>query len=166
MNNEGLCTGTVPTMHSSLPEALGTYALLFRIRQPRTIAVGRLGELELRRGWYIYVGSAFGPGGLRGRVGRHLRGGTVRHWHIDYLRAVASVEEVWYTCDPERREHKWAVAMERSGGTAVPMRFGASDCRCRAHLFCFEERPGVEEFADLFYAELQEKKTGLDNPHK
>ncbi len=40
----------------------------------------------LKPGFYIYVGSACGPGGLRARISRHLCGKRKRlHWHIDRI---------------------------------------------------------------------------------
>ena len=51
----------------------GTYALILRASTAQTIQIGRLGDLVMQPGYYIYVGSAFGPGGLAARVGRHLR---------------------------------------------------------------------------------------------
>jgi len=43
-------------------------------------------KLDLLPGYYIYIGSAFGPGGVRARMLRHLRADKPKHWHIDYLR--------------------------------------------------------------------------------
>jgi hypothetical protein len=36
------------------------------------IRVGRLGNLRLQRGYYVYIGSALGPGGVHGRLGHHI----------------------------------------------------------------------------------------------
>lgn len=119
---------------NELPNTPGTYALVFRNHTQRRIPVGALGEVVLMRGYYIYVGSAFGPGGLRARVGRHARIEKTKHWHIDYLRPHLSLIEAWYTSDPEKLEHRWAGLLERELSVAWP-RFGASDCRCPAHLF-------------------------------
>lgn len=73
----------------------GTYALLLRSLASGRVAVGRHGALAVRRGWYVYVGSARGPGGLRGRLLHHLRPAGRPHWHIDYLRQQAAVREIW-----------------------------------------------------------------------
>ena len=64
----------------------GTYALLLRARSGGRIQIGRCGSLAVRPGWYVYVGSAFGPGGLRARLRHHCRLAERPHWHIDYLR--------------------------------------------------------------------------------
>ena len=113
----------------------GTYALLLQTDTPQTIAVGALGELAVGAGRYVYVGSAFGPGGVRARVHRHARGDGATHWHIDYLRAVATLTHVWWTHDDTRRECEWAAALRDRLGATVPLRgFGASDCTCQSHL--------------------------------
>ncbi|MEK7755214.1 MAG: GIY-YIG nuclease family protein [Acidobacteriota bacterium] len=78
----------------------GAYALMLRCRKEARVRVGGLGWMHLRRGFYVYLGSALGPGGVRARVARHLRPPARPHWHIDYLRANAAVEGVWccYDC--------------------------------------------------------------------
>ena len=55
--------------------------------QALEILVGRLGALPVEPGFYVYVGSAFGPGGLERRVGRHATTEKKHRWHIDYLTA-------------------------------------------------------------------------------
>ncbi|NIO40364.1 MAG: DUF123 domain-containing protein, partial [Burkholderiales bacterium] len=71
------------------------------------------------------------------------------HWHIDYLRPCAPLEEAWYTNDPRPREHEWAGLFSRSTGASLPFDgFGASDCRCRSHLFRFDRKPSLSNFGD------------------
>ncbi len=48
----------------------GSYALLMENRRCSSILVGALGEVEFKRGFYVYIGSAFGPGGVDARVRR------------------------------------------------------------------------------------------------
>ena len=119
----------------------GTYALVLRSSSTRAIRIGRLGVLALRPGYYVYIGSAFGPGGLRARIAHHARRTPLPHWHIDYLRRHTRIESVGYCCG-ERREHEFAAAIRALPGTAVPMRgFGSSDCGCETHLFWFTFMP-------------------------
>ncbi len=113
---------------------------MFRNANPRTVRVGALGPVSLAPGFFVYVGSAFGPGGIRARVARHARANKRAHWHIDYVRRHFALEEVWLTTAPVRREHDWAHRLGRHLESAVP-RFGASDCRCASHLFFSGERP-------------------------
>jgi Uri superfamily endonuclease len=125
----------------------GTYALILSALRPFSILIGRLGRLSGGCGFYVYVGSAFGPGGLLARVTRHCREVKPLHWHIDYLRQAVSLVETWYTTDALSREHAWARVFLDMPGAAVPAPgFGASDCRCRAHLFYLGTAPDFETY--------------------
>ena len=42
----------------------GTYALMFKCATPFQAVAGKFGPVFLSTGYWIYVGSAFGPGGL------------------------------------------------------------------------------------------------------
>lgn len=125
----------------------GTYALILRARSAQRVRIGALGHLGLRPGVYVYVGSAFGPGGVRARLKHHLSHSPSPHWHIDYLRRATELDQVWYTHDPVRREHAWADLFRSARGAVIPLRgFGASDCRCASHLFYFESPPDFPTF--------------------
>ena len=131
-----------------LPDGPGTYVLILRLPRLATIAVGRLGRFQFPPGWYAYVGSARGPGGLAARVARHLRSPKPLHWHVDYLRAAARPEQVWYAAGIRRRECAWAAALSDLPGASIPVpRFGASDCRCPGHLIHFVAHPEPADFA-------------------
>ena len=124
----------------------GTYAIIFRCSGDETIVVGRLGTRKFRSGYYIYVGSALGPGGVRARVLRHHRGETVQHWHIDYLKDRMSFIEAWYSHDCKRREHLWASVMSGLNFSQPWKGFGSSDCGCFSHLFYATARPRLSAF--------------------
>jgi Uri superfamily endonuclease len=133
-------------IESGITAQPGTYALILRALAAQDIQVGRLGRLAVLPGVYVYVGSAFGPGGLMARVGRHQRKPPALHWHIDYLRRVTELVEVWFTYDPIPREHEWADIFRNLPGAMIPLKgFGASDCRCKAHLFYFETEPSEDK---------------------
>ena len=93
------------------PDEKGTYILIACVAQMKRIEVGQLGTFDIVPGFYAYVGSAFGGGGLRARLGHHLEPTTAPHWHIDYLLAIAQPVEVWYTTVGRRLEHRWADLM-------------------------------------------------------
>jgi Uri superfamily endonuclease len=119
----------------------GTYALILQSDSTETIQVGRWGGLELQPGYYIYVGSAFGPGGVRARVSRHLRREVRKHWHIDYLREYVTPVEAWVSYEAEHLEHEWAgVLFGRPEMTPI-QGFGCSDCQCYSHLFFSMDTP-------------------------
>lgn len=108
--------------------------------------IGRLGRLDVEPGVYVYVGSAFGPGGLAARIRHHSWVTERPHWHVDFLRAICPLVEVWFSDAPAREEHAWASAVARMPGAVIPMpRFGSSDCGCAAHLFWFPNRRAFAE---------------------
>lgn len=119
----------------------GTYALILRSRSTATVQVGRWARIGIHPGYYVYVGSAFGPGGVRARVLRHCRKHKRRHWHVDHLSALLSPVCAWYCHASARLEHRWANAFAQMHGfTAVPG-FGCSDCACHSHLFHTRSEP-------------------------
>ncbi len=94
---------------NSLP---GTYALIMKSSEQQTIPVGKLGHLHIEKGFYVYVGSALGNGGICARIRHHMRTAQTLHWHIDYLRVFVCVEAIWYSNDRNHREHRWAHIFE------------------------------------------------------
>src|SRR3990172_11736037 len=92
---------------AELPSDPGTYALHLRLNRSRWVQIGRLGETRFPAGEYVYIGSAFGPGGLRARLGRHVRGDGQPHWHIDALRAIANVCGLCYIVTTQLLECRW-----------------------------------------------------------
>ena len=133
--------------HPRLQSTPGTYALLLSAASDELVQIGRLGQLHVRAGFYVYVGSAFGPGGVRAHLAHHCRPAARPHWHIDYLRVAAHIITIWYTYDTLRREHQWAEVLQRACGASIPLqRFGASDCTCASHLYCLRTRPSWNAF--------------------
>lgn len=119
-----------------LPAGPGTYILVLKLPGRTACRVGALGDQRFKPGMYLYVGSAFGPGGLRARLSRHLEMDKTLHWHIDYLRQQADIQEIWFNLDPGRLEHQAArVLAEREAFSEPVPGFGAADCSCRTHLF-------------------------------
>lgn len=107
-----------------------------------SIQVGRLGQLRLAPGIYLYVGSALGPGGVRARVDRHLRVSKRLHWHIDYLLPAARPSLLFFVYSEQRLEHRWAGQLCKQLQVEIPLAgFGASDCACPAHLIFFAQMP-------------------------
>jgi len=135
----------------TLPAARGTYALYLSLASPCHLELGASGSHDFPASGYVYLGSAHGPGGLRARLGRHLRGDGRPRWHVDALRRFAGVIGAVYALEPPeahlarpvnpavlRLECAWSQALSRLPGFTVPVPgFGASDCRsgCLAHLF-------------------------------
>ncbi|MEJ2407519.1 MAG: GIY-YIG nuclease family protein [Candidatus Thiodiazotropha sp.] len=129
----------------SLP---GTYILLMRLPRGQALTIGYLGRREFARGWYLYVGSAFGPGGVAARCNHHRRGTSRPRWHVDYLRGVMPLREIWFTHDPLRREHQWADILLSNPSLEMPVKgCGASDCDCQSHLLYTLDKPDYEGFS-------------------
>jgi Uri superfamily endonuclease len=125
----------------------GTYAIVLKPVAKRSIQVGKLGMLRIQTGYYVYVGSAFGPGGLKARIAHHRSVSHRSRWHIDYLRAAAEIREVWYSYDPGAREHQWAETLAAAKESTMPFPgFGSSDCNCLSHLYYFKSKPTIASF--------------------
>ena len=124
-----------PLPLSECPSTGGAYVLEICVREPLSLRVGRLGSLGFEPGRYLYVGSAYGPGGLAARVRRHLKSTKNRlHWHVDYLSSAIGVDKAWVI--PHGNECELTSALLSAPTTSVPfVGFGSSDCnRCDAHL--------------------------------
>ncbi len=131
-------------MAEPLSREPGAYLLLIELAAPLALALPRLGAATLPRmtlppGRYAYGGSAYGPGGLRARIGRHLRAEKTPRWHVDRLTAAGRVVDL--RAVPGGRECDLVRALLEDPGTSVPVPgFGSSDCRaCPAHLVMLPE---------------------------
>ncbi|MBN1317114.1 MAG: GIY-YIG nuclease family protein [Anaerolineales bacterium] len=126
----------------------GVYALLLTMGQDHPIRIGRKGTFLFPAGYYLYLGSAQGPGGLASRLNRHCRQEKKHRWHIDYFRQSAILEQVWAFPTTERLECAWAVAAMALPNAKIPVPgLGSSDCRCPSHLIHYPIRPDPARFA-------------------
>jgi len=131
----------------------GVYLLMLWLPQNSALQVGKHGHFFFPGGFYIYVGSALGPNGLRKRLSYHLRRVKQPHWHIDYLRCITTVSAIWYAQSEANREHDWANLVYRlPGAKVIVRRFGASDCTCQSHLFHVVVQPSLSTFQALVTA--------------
>ena len=124
----------------------GTYALVLRLEGRKEIEVGKLGTFTFPAGYYLYVGSALGPGGLEARLAHHRRCDKKLRWHIDYLLEHGQLVEVWSAASTDKLECVWAQAARHLPGAEMPVPgFGSSDCRCPSHLIHLARKPMYEE---------------------
>ncbi len=133
----------------NLPDDKGTYVLVMHVPELKRIEIGRLGTFDIRPGFYAYVGSAFGAGGLRARLGHHIESVAAPHWHIDCLMAIATPFEVWYAVSDRKLERDWVELLESDPRFNCPIaRFGSSDYhRSRtSHLFFSKRCPSFNWF--------------------
>ena len=134
----------------------GTYALILRSWRRQRLKVGRWREIGVEPGYYIYIGSAFGPGGVQARLNRHCRETKTNHWHIDYLREISSPVGAWMSYEPIRLEHRWARRLVDVEGVRTIPGFGCSDCKCHTHLFITTEAPRYALFSTLMGGKIEE----------
>ena len=112
----------------------GAYLLVIDLATTLVLDVPRAAPATLPPGRYVYCGSAYGPGGIRARVRRHLRHDKAIRWHVDRLTAVGRVVAVHAA--PGGSECALFEQVMKTPGASVPAPgFGGSDCRrCPAHL--------------------------------
>lgn len=128
----------------------GTYVVVYYLPAAAGgVTIGDLGTFNFPGGYYAYLGSAFGAGGVRRRTHRHLTHPSERpRWNVDFLKPLCTPVAVWWTHDRDKAEFDWAAALAALPGASFPApRFGAADNRgAEAHLVRFAERPAVTAF--------------------
>ena len=132
----------------------GCYVLLLHNKKQQILSVGKLGDIKFSQGYYAYIGSAFGPGGIKARVGRHLRSSHKKHWHIDHIKTAMDIEAVWLIYTDKRIEHQCAqLCGELKGAQVAWPGFGSSDCHCVSHLYFYLHAPSFRSFSMRFKKE-------------
>jgi len=117
-----------------LPVEQGAYALVIDLDGPLAVEIRRYAGSILPAGRYVYCGSAYGPGGIAGRVRRHLRADKKLRWHVDHLTHAGTVVDVMPVTGGN--ECVLRAAVLTTPGAHIPLRrFGSMDCTsCPAHL--------------------------------
>lgn len=115
----------------AIPRRPGAYVLAIELYRPIALALSNRPPASLARGCYLYCGSAKGPGGLRARIGRHMRRGKPIRWHVDNLTEAGRVLGVWTIVGGHECQLAGSLAH-----LPIPIEgFGSSDCRnCGSHL--------------------------------
>ena len=128
----------------------GTYALIINLKKDSIIKIGKkLGKINFKKGYYIYVGSAMN--GLESRLKRHLSNEKKLHWHIDYLLKNNNSEiiEILYTTSTRKIECNLSEKIS-DNAKSIPD-FGCSDCECESHLHYFENKKEAIENVENAY---------------
>jgi len=114
--------------------APGAYLIRMAWSEPVAVRIATLPPTILPAGVYIYAGSAKGPGGLRARIGRHLRRNKPRRWHVDHLSQAATSLQAYPV--PGGDECALVDLLLETTRYRFPLPgFGSSDCRhCVSHL--------------------------------
>ena len=128
----------------------GAYLLAIDLAREMTLDISTLSPLMLPAGRYIYCGSAYGPGGIKARVARHLRQDKSLRWHVDRLTLGGRVSQVAALIGGS--ECTLMAGLCALPGVSVPvLNFGSSDCRtCPAHLAAVPNKFDIEEFVSGF----------------
>lgn len=115
---------------------MATYCLIIKLNKNSKIEIGKKGAISFKKGYYVYIGSALNS--LERRIKRHFSSKKKLFWHIDYLLNShdSKIEEGVF----ERTNQKWECEIAKEISTdGLPVNgFGCSDCKCKAHLFYFE----------------------------
>jgi Uri superfamily endonuclease len=122
----------------------GSYILVLQLAMPvDALQVGRLGSFDFAPGFYLYVGSALGSGGIAARLNHHRRREQAHpRWHIDYLRAHARLREAWAVAGASTFACLWCRALAGTPGLSAPVRgFGSQHTGCPSHLFYLPRGP-------------------------
>lgn len=116
----------------------GNYIVVLRVETDTTVTIGSKGDIFFPQGYYLYVGSA--KHNLTKRLERHSRKRKKFHWHIDYLRDVATFHVGIAIRTTATLEHDIARAVSTIADWQING-FGASDCACDTHLFGMHSDP-------------------------
>jgi endonuclease-3 len=123
----------------------GTYVLIVLVKRNKKIKVGKLGKFLFKKGYYVYVGSAFGKiMNIKNRIKRYKKlveekRGNLK-WHIDYLLVTKDVE-ITDVIIFRNRKIECEIAKKLKVKAKIPVKkFGSSDCKCPAHLFYLDNK--------------------------
>jgi Uri superfamily endonuclease len=141
-----------------LSDAKGTYTLLIFVNDQKQVVIGKIGVMNLSRGYYVYTGSAFGKGSLSlgGRIRRHIRKQKVVRWHIDYLLSDEGIDLKAIVAGVMRQKMECAInqGLRDTFHAQIPFSgFGSSDCaeHCDSHLlYLGQTRNVVEGIVELY----------------
>ena len=124
----------LPGEIASASTARGAYIVCLHLPSKIEIAISRRPISRLASGWYTYVGSARGSGGIRARIGRHFKPIKKLHWHIDQLTTNADQIAALVLVDCGECELVDKL-LESDRFNITVAGFGSSDCRrCAGHL--------------------------------
>lgn len=133
----------------------GVYVLFMKLLDDVVLMLNTK-ELIIESGFYCYVGSALGPGGILSRLKHHLNKRKKRlWWHIDYLTSndnVILTNVVYARVSTNVEEAIASKLMELKCFKPTIKGFGSSDKKSYTHLFkcvCSEDKC-IEEVENIF----------------
>ncbi len=125
----------------------GAYIITGLLRGARTIEIGSLGRISLKKGYYLYIGSAMNS--LSSRIKRHLRKEKTIRWHIDYL--IPYLQDIKAIPIQSSEDLECLLSESLSSISEGYIKgFGSSDCNCESHLYWMKGNPFYDErFSDI-----------------
>ena len=139
----------------------GAYCLLIHLKDECHISVGKLGEMNFKGGYYVYVGSALNS--LEARIKRHLRDDKKLFWHVDYLLADENAEIVDIQFVLSDMKLECDLAFQISKNSTKISRFGCSDCKCASHLYYFKNLAEANKTCLNAFKKLKLKSNNLED---
>ncbi|MBI5747196.1 MAG: GIY-YIG nuclease family protein [Nitrospirae bacterium] len=116
----------------------GSYIIILYVKKAIIVDVGKIGRIDFKKGYYLYVGSA--KTNLAKRIERHKRRRKRLFWHVDYLRKEADFFAALPILSSVPLECHIAKRLKGIADWTID-RFGSSDCSCETHLFGMHEDP-------------------------
>lgn len=104
----------------------GSYILVLELSEDRKIY-----KWDLKRGLYVYVGSAMNN--MEKRIQRHLSSKKKFHWHIDYLLEHATVKYIFMISSNKKIEEE--ISKQFSKEFSGPKGFGSTDLDVKTSLY-------------------------------
>ena len=142
----------------------GIYLLLLHSDRSRTIQVGKKGNFLLEHSYYLYIGSARGPGGIKSRLKHHLTFSHKPHWHIDYIKNRINLPEVAVSLSDELNECQLANIIDGSGLTIrPPIGIGSSDCNCYTHFWQLHDNSGHDGLKNIMDHLIAPRSEGISS---
>jgi Uri superfamily endonuclease len=138
----------------------GTYCLIIEVCEDVKLKVGRLGQLDLKPGFYVYTGSALNS--LESRIKRHLSSEKKLHWHVDYLllSKKSKIDDVLFVISDSKIECQIADYISQKGEQIIG--FGCSDCKCYSHLFFFKTNNDAHQNVEAAFKSFDLEIKDLD----
>ncbi|ABS60668.1 MULTISPECIES: GIY-YIG nuclease family protein [Fervidobacterium] len=108
----------------------GSYILVLELSEDRKIY-----KWDLKRGLYVYVGSAMNN--MEKRIQRHLSSKKKFHWHIDYLLEHATVKYIFMISSNKKIEEE--ISKQFSKEFSGPKGFGSTDLDVETNLYYIDD---------------------------
>ncbi len=116
----------------------GKYLILLYNSRKQKIEVGKLGEVDFPKGYYLYIGSS--KINVFKRIAYHKRKKINKHWHLDYITENLKITADIPLINCNKSECFITSTLETFDGKRVT-NFGSSDCDCYSHLLYFKKNP-------------------------